>query len=373
MNRFPPSFPPSPSSTQRRLRPRAALACAALLAALAACGPGGPKVKTGDDTGGGSGRTAGIALTAGNPTLNDAVDNKGAAARFDTPRGLAIDSAGNLYVADTGNSAIRKIATDGTVSTFAGRLRASGTADGTGGGARFSQPTALAIDSAGNLFVTDAYAIRKVTSAGVVTTIYRIPTGAGNAAAPAGIAVDSANNLIVTTGVDTRRIAPDNNYRSATTLESGQSVHYDVGNDVLLARGVAATTGNVAYVAELDNTVGSAASNARALSFYAGLSGAPGLAASVDSNAASTRFGNLVAMTIDKDGNLYAADAGYNTVRKITAKAVTSTVAGTPGSSAATSTGKLPGTLSNLRGTATDGNGNLYVTSGNAVFKITLP
>lgn len=364
MNRFPPS-------SYLRLRPRAALACAALLTLLTACGPGGPKVKTGDDNGGGSGRTTGITLVAGNFTENDANDGNGAKARFDTPRGIVIDGAGNLYVADTGNFAIRKIATDGTVTTFAGLMRASGTTNANGNRARFTQPTALAIDAAGNLFVTDNYTVRKVTTAGEVSNVYTIPSGAGNAFLPGGIAIDSANNLIVTTGVDTRRIASD--YRSATVLESGQSAHYDFGNDVLLARGVAVNASNVAYVAALDNTVGSAASNARALSFYAGLSGAPGLAPSLDGNAANTRFGNLVAMTADKDGNLYAADAGYNTVRKITTKAAASTVAGTAGSTAATSTGKLPGTLSNLRGIATDGNGNLYVTSGNAVFKITLP
>ena len=86
---------------------------------------------------------------------------------------MAVDSAGNVYVADWFNNAIRKVTAAGVVTTVAGLLGVSGTNDGTGSAARFYLPDGVAADSAGNIYVADTYncAIRKVTAAGVVTTV----------------------------------------------------------------------------------------------------------------------------------------------------------------------------------------------------------
>src|SRR5207247_7281183 len=91
------------------------------------------------------------------------------------PHGVAVDSTGNVYVADY--SAIRKITPTGMVTTLAGLVGNPGNADGTGSAARFGGPDGVAVDSMGNLYVTDGYnqTIRKVTSTGLVTTL------AGNA------------------------------------------------------------------------------------------------------------------------------------------------------------------------------------------------
>jgi sugar lactone lactonase YvrE len=102
------------------------------------------------------------------------VDGLGGAARFAGPWGMAIDAAGNLFVADAFNYAIRKVTPAGQVTTLAGaQPAAQGYVDATGNAARFKSPDTVSIDAAGNLYVNDANgsAVRKVTPGGVVTTV----------------------------------------------------------------------------------------------------------------------------------------------------------------------------------------------------------
>ena len=98
----------------------------------------------------------------------------GATARFQSPKGVAVDASGNVFVADSGNCAIRKVTSAGVVTTLAGPTTAGncGFADGSGSAARFNNPQGIVIDPDGNLYVTDTgnCAIRKITSAGVVST-----------------------------------------------------------------------------------------------------------------------------------------------------------------------------------------------------------
>ena len=100
-------------------------------------------------------------------------DGPAASARFNDPQGLAFDPAGNLYIADTGNHTIRKLTPAGFVSTLAGSPGLSGSADGVGRDARFDGPESIAVDPAGNVYVTDTgnFTIRKVSPTGVVTTL----------------------------------------------------------------------------------------------------------------------------------------------------------------------------------------------------------
>ena len=96
---------------------------------------------------------------------------------------MAVDSAGNVYVADQGNNTIRKVTSAGVVTTLAGLARFSGSSDGTGSAARFNNPAGVAVDSAGNVYVADRYnnTIRKVTSAGAVTTLAGLAGFSGSA------------------------------------------------------------------------------------------------------------------------------------------------------------------------------------------------
>ncbi len=134
-------------------------------------------------------------------------------ARFNTPSGIAVDSAkGNVFVADMFNHTIRKMTPSGVVTTFAGFAGFTGSTDGTGFVARFNFPNGLAIDGSGNLYVADQQnsAIRKITPGAVVTMLAGLPGSCGsadgtNAVArfcnPAGVAVGAGGTLYVSDSV----------------------------------------------------------------------------------------------------------------------------------------------------------------------------
>lgn len=140
-------------------------------------------------------------------------DGPGGQARFNTPSGLAIDQRGNLYVADTGNHAIRKITPDGMVTTVAGS-GVAGTADGVGKAAQFNGPVGLAVDGDGTVYVADTYndTIRKIAPDGTVTTLAGSgmpgdadgPALAASFDTPCALAIDIDGALLV---ADTRNDA----------------------------------------------------------------------------------------------------------------------------------------------------------------------
>jgi hypothetical protein len=169
-----------PSATPIFLLARCATAAALL--SLAACGGGSagksaqPVAATPAPVPAPPAQTYQLVVTpvAGTPSVasaNGYADGKGAAARFNAIDSFAIDKNGIIFVSDGGNCVIRKIATDGTVSTLAGSAAHCGYADGTGTQARFSRMRGLALDVVGNLYLGDAAGVRKVTSDGVVTTL----------------------------------------------------------------------------------------------------------------------------------------------------------------------------------------------------------
>ncbi|HBN10076.1 MAG TPA: hypothetical protein DD435_16035 [Cyanobacteria bacterium UBA8530] len=145
-------------------------------------------------------------------------EGQGKAAKFDTPQGIAVDTAGNAYVADTWNQRIRKIRPDGLVSTLAGN-GASGYQDGAGVAAKFNHPQGVAVDGAGNVYVADSWnqRIRKISPGGLVSTL----AGTGESGfldgrearfnGPVGLAVSKEGIVYVgdTWNHRVRKITPD--------------------------------------------------------------------------------------------------------------------------------------------------------------------
>lgn len=156
-----------------------------------------------------------VTVVAGTPGVIGTANGVGPAAQFYVPSAVARDAAGNLFVTDSFNFAIRKITPDGTVSLFAGQMGVSGTADGPGDAARFTDPRALAIDASGIVYVSDGPSIRKITPEGLVTTLaLRTPPGETGSTTimPQDIAVDQNGNLFVCDragAFSIRKITPD--------------------------------------------------------------------------------------------------------------------------------------------------------------------
>jgi sugar lactone lactonase YvrE len=221
-----------------------------------------------------------VTTLAGRAGQIGSTDGTGTAARFNNPSGVAVDRAGNICVADFGDFTIRKITPDGRVTTLAGAAGEMGSADGAGSAARFFNPSGVAVDSTGNVYVVDSenHTIRKITPDRVVTTLAGTAgppgysDGAGGAARlgfPVGVAVDSTGNIYVasSSGYSTiRKITPDG---MVTTL-AGRVAEVGIGNG----------TG------------------------------------SADGMGSAARFDNPYGLAVDSAGNVYVADFGNNRITK---------------------------------------------------------
>jgi sugar lactone lactonase YvrE len=294
---------------------------------------------------------------------------------FYSPAGVAVDAAGNIYVADYGNNLIRKISATGLVSTLAGN-GTQGLINATGVLASFNQPTGIAVDAAGNIYVGDAgnNRIRKITSAGIVSTLAGSDStgyadGAGTIASffhPEGVALDAAGNVYVADAGNNliRKVAPDG------TVSTFASNGTDVGEANIFSNptGVAADAAGNIFVANYINNNILKVSATGAISTLAG-NGATGAANGVGSSA-TFYFPNSVA--VDAANNVYVADGVNNLIRKITPGGLVSTLAGSGKAGAADGTGTAA-SFDGPAGVAVDAAGNVYVadSNNNLIRKIT--
>lgn len=268
-----------------------------------------------------------VTTLAGLAGFRGSADGPGSSARFYSPGAIAVDAEGFLFVSDTYNRTVRKISPDGVVSTFAGMAGKHGSTDGPGQTARFSWPHGLAFDAAGNLYVADSSnrTIRKITREGVVTTFAGLADssgtedGLGSAARfnyPAGLAIDGAGNLYVTEKFrfTIRKITPEG---LVTTLAGQPGSSGSADGDGATARffypfGIAADRAGNLYVADGFNHIIRMVTPSGFVTTVAGVAGAVGSADGIGS-AASLFYPGGVA--VDPTGNVYIADTGNNTIR----------------------------------------------------------
>lgn len=313
----------------------------------------------------GAGTEAVVSTVAGSGLLQWK-DGKGAAAGFYYPRGLAVDTAGAVYVADSTNNRIRKISLGGDVTTFAG----SGTAtfaDGLGTSASFNLPYAVAVNAAGVVFVADRsnHRIRKITPDGKVSTfagsVAGYADGKGVTAkfnSPSGIALDSNGWFWVadTGNQRIRRISPDG---SVSTLAGGVVGAAD-GKGALAQfnapLGIAADLAGNLYVADSGNHRIRKVAPDGTVSTYAGTT-----LGWQDGAVAQARFSGPTAVAVGGDGSVFVADSGNQRLRKVFTNAVVSTVGGV-GVAGSTDGGALSvARFYAPSGIAVASDGNLYV------------
>ncbi|MEY2573735.1 MAG: hypothetical protein QOJ87_1948 [Verrucomicrobiota bacterium] len=298
-------------------------------------------------------------------------------ATFNLPTAVAIDLAGNIYVADTGNQTIRKITPLGVVSILAGSTGVIGSADGTGGAALFYNPYGIAADAAGNLYVADTFnsTVRRVTPGGVVTTLAGLAGTTGSADGtsanarfnqPQGIAVDGAGNVYVADSVNQtiRQITPSGVVTTLAGL-AGTSGNTDgVGSAArfLVPQSLAIDGANDLYVADSGNNTIRKVTLSGTVTTVAGVAGTNG---SADGSGSAALFVYPQGLAVDSLGNVFVADSGNDLVRKITPAAVATTIAGMPGT-----VGNSDGTGSAARfstpqGVAVNNTGKVYVADSN--------
>jgi sugar lactone lactonase YvrE len=318
---------------------------------------------------------AGVVTTvAGTPMAIGFENGTGSGAKFNSPAGIAVDTTGNVYVADTFNGLIRKITSAATVTTLAGSVVSSkGSTDGTSSVARFNFPAGVAVDGTNNVYVADTWnhTIRKISAAGVVTTLAGSAgnpgstDGTGNTArfySPCGLALDKAGNIYVadTYNCTIRKVTPAGVVTTFAGVAGSYGSANGTGSEARFdsPRGIAVDSAGIVYVADYSQTI----RKITAAGVVTTLAGSAGERGSADGTGSDARFYSPSGIAVDNAGNIYVADRDNYTIRKITSSGVVTTVAGSPGSS-----GSADGTGSDARflstdGIAVDGTGNIYVT-----------
>lgn len=241
----------------------------------------------------------------------------GTNAQFYSPQGITVDTQGNVYVSDFGNNAIRKITPAGVVTTLAGG-NGAGYADGSGSAVKFHNPTGLAVDAQGNVYVADKgnNVIRKITPAGVTTTFTGITKpGYVNATStlaqfnnPTGVVLDKQGNLYVADLGNSaiRKVAADGSVTSVVgnptatpeLLNQPQSIAINANGDLFV-------TDQTGRIMEISGNI-----------LYA-IAGDASTADYSNGDGAAANFNSPQGLAVDAQGNIYVADYNNNMIRKL--------------------------------------------------------
>jgi probable HAF family extracellular repeat protein len=274
---------------------------------------------------------------------------------------VAVDAEGNVYVADTGNDTIRKVTAAGFVTTVAGTAGSQGLADGIGAAAQFSNPHALAMGPSGTIYVADGFRIRSITSVGEVATLAGGPSGFADGmgsvarfAFTRGLVVDSMENIYVLDTSSNNRLRKVTKGGEVTTLVRWVA-------DGPFSRTLWGLALDSAGNFEVADTEGHSIKQITAGAKTLDLAGREGVAGLLDGTGAQALFNSPMAGTVDAQGNLYVADTENHVIRVVSPAGVVVTLAGSAGQQ-----GDVNGTGSEARfsgpkGVALDASGNVYV------------
>jgi streptogramin lyase len=266
-----------------------------------------------------------VSTLAGKLGESGSANGVGSEARLYSPRAVAVDGEGNVYAAEEVNSTIRKITPEGVVSTFAGMTGQDGTADGVGEEARFYLPRGLAVDGDGNVLVADQGhgRIRRITPEGMVTTL------PGAFTAPEGLAVDAEGNIFIG---DWRAHRIYKLTSEGVTVVAGRGIGYRDGPADMASfydpTGVALDGEGNVYVADTLNHAIRKVGLDGMVTTVAGLGGMRG---GRDGAAADARFQFPRGVVVDPEGILFIADTSNYAIRKISTEGEVSTLSGGEG------------------------------------------
>jgi sugar lactone lactonase YvrE len=346
--------------------------------------------------------TTGEFMAIAGPGQSGLVDGPVGVSRLAQPSGLATDRSGNVYVADFGNRVIRKVFPDGQTVIFAGSGK-MGHDDGIASEATFSSPTALTVDSKGNVYVSDDVVVRKVTPEGAVTTVAGQakfgPLGHNDTVdGPAlearfsglgGLAVDKSDNVYVADSSEARirKISTDG---FVTPVAGGKRFSlfgpfgYDDGDANSATfhspQGIAVDASGNIYVADTSNNAirkispeGNVSTLAGGKAAYAAIREKGPIEGRdsggfSDGQGSDAQFRGPIALVVDMQGNLFVADAGNRAIRRVSPGGYVSTVVGTT-LGVETVLGELPTAIARPSGVALLPDGQLVVSVPEALVR----
>ncbi len=321
-----------------------------------------------------------VTTLAGSPGVGGHADGAGSAALFLSPKAMSVDVRGNIYTSDNFCGTLRKIDPAGNVITLAGPVSgacAFGSVDGAPADARFASPSGTAVDTAGNVYVADSgnCTVRMVTPGGVVSTLAGVasecvaidgPKATARFNGLAGITVDRGNNVYVTSyhGCTVRKITPAG---TVTTLVGTDSVCATVDGAGAAARlnnpsGIATNGDGNFYVAD---ETGCTIRRITSDGVVTTLAGTPDTCGSSDGTGAAAGFHVPSWTAVDVWGNVFASDYLNFTIRMITPSGVVTTLAGLAGAQGSADGPGTDARLNHPDGIAVDGAGTVYFADRN--------